>query len=272
MKSNTISKSNISLINYFVEVFSYRSLILNLVSRDIKVKYAQTFLGVLWVIIQPLTGVFIFTLFFKYVLNVSNWNLGIPYHIYAFCGMNAWLLFSSSIQSAGTSLLNEEQLIKKVYFPRIILPIVRTMGSLIDFLVSTLVLLIVAVFSGVNLSMNIIWFPLILLLTSLISLSVSIWLSALTIRYRDFHHIIPYVINFGIWLTPVFYPASILPEKFSRWLYLNPMATIVDLFRWSFFGASFRIDTLMGLVIPAVLLIIGLLYFRKIEQLISDYL
>lgn len=272
MKSSSISKENISLINYFVEVFKYKALIYNLVNRDIKVKYAQTFLGFLWVVIQPLTGVFIFTFFFKYVLNVSHWNLNIPYHIYAFCGLNAWLLFSTSMQSAGTSLLNEEQLIKKVYFPRLILPIVRTLGSVIDFMVSTIVMLIFAVFSGAHLSINILFFPVILMLTILISLSISIWLSALTIRYRDFHHIIPYVINFGIWLTPVFYPTSILPEKLINILYLNPMVAVVELFRWSFFDTTFPQDAWKGLVIPVILLLSGLIYFRKVEKLISDYL
>lgn len=272
LKHFVFSSKETSLISYMKEVLRYKGLVVSLLLRDIKVKYAQTFLGFLWVVIQPLTGVFIFTFFFKYVLNVSHWNLAIPYHIYAFCGLNAWLLFSTSMQSAGTSLLNEEQLIKKVYFPRLILPIVRTLGSVVDFMMATIVMLIFAVISGVHLSFNILFFPVVLMMTVLISLSISVWLSALTIRYRDFHHIIPYVINFGIWLTPVFYPTSILPEKLINILYLNPMVAVVELFRWSFFDTTFPQDAWKGLVIPVILLLSGLIYFRKVEKLISDYL
>ncbi len=273
MKTTTITSDNNSLTSYLKEVLKYRFLIFTLVKRDFKVKYAQTFLGFIWVILQPLTGVAIFTFFFKYLIDTSSWSLEIPYYIYAFCGLIAWIFFSGSLQSAGTSLLNEEQLIKKVYFPRLLLPIVRTVSAMFDFLISAAVLIIVAAFSGINISLNVVFAPFILILTAVVALSVSIWLSALTIRFRDFHHIIPYLISFGIWLTPVFYPATLIPENFKWLIYLNPMAGIIDLFRWSFFSTSLPSGYIaLGFILPCILFISGLVYFRKVEKLIADYL
>lgn len=270
---SVITSKEESLTDYIQSVLKYRMLIFTLVKRDFKVKYAQTFLGFIWIILQPLTGVTIFTFFFKYLIDTSSWSLEIPYHIYAFSGLIAWIFFSVSLQTAGTSLLNEEQLIKKVYFPRLLLPIVRTVSAMFDFFISAAVLIIVAAFSGVSISLNIIFAPFILVLTAIVALSVSIWLSALTIRFRDFHHIIPYVINFGIWLTPVFYPATLIPEKFKWMIYLNPMSGIIELFRWSFFSTTFpSIYIVLGFIFPCLLFITGLFYFRKIEKLIADYL
>ncbi|MCZ2393631.1 MAG: ABC transporter permease [Chitinophagales bacterium] len=259
--------------DYLKNVYHYRNLILVLVKRDFKIKYAQTLLGFLWVILQPLTGVAIFTFFFKILLDTSSWSTEIPYHIYAFCGMIAWIFFSNSLQSAGTSLLQEEELIKKVYFPKLVLPIVRTIGSMFDFFISAAVLIVIAMFSGVSISYCIIFAPFILILTAIIALSVSIWMSALTIRFRDFHHIIPYLIGFGIWLTPVFYPTTIIPESYKWLIYINPMAGVIDLFRWSFFSTTAPSGLVaLGFIIPVLLFISGVIYFRKVEKQLSDYL
>lgn len=273
MTSNTITSENKSTFGYLKEFIKYRFLILTLVKRDFKIKYAQTFLGFLWVILQPLTGVAIFTFFFKFLLDTSSWSTEIPYHIYAFCGMIAWIFFSNSLQLAGTSLLQEEMLIKKVYFPRLILPVVRTISAMFDFFISAAVLVVIAIFSGVEISYQIIFAPFILVLTAIIALSISIWLSALTIRFRDFHHIIPYFIGFGIWLTPVFYPSTIIPEDNKWFIYLNPMAGVIELFRWSFFSTTApSAFTALGFILPVLLFISGVIYFRKVEKQLSDYL
>ncbi|MCO5249562.1 MAG: ABC transporter permease [Chitinophagales bacterium] len=261
------------IYEYLKSVYHFRHLVLIFVKRDFKVKYAQTLLGFLWIIIQPLTGVAIFTFFFKYLIDTSSWSLEIPYHIYAFCGLIAWIFFSNSLQSAGTSLLQEEELIKKVYFPKLVLPIVRTIGAMFDFLFSALVLIVIAVLSGVSISYCIVFAPFILILTAIIALSVSIWMSALTIRFRDFHHIIPYLIGFGIWLTPVFYPTTIIPESYKWLIYINPMSGVIELFRWSFFSTTAPSGLVaLGFIIPVLLFISGVIYFRKVEKQLSDYL
>jgi len=251
------------------KLLAYRALIYIFAVRDIKVQYTQTFMGVLWSLIQPLTGLLIFTFFFSYVIKVDTG--GIPYPLFAFSGMISWYFFSSLIAQTGTSLMQSQYLIRKIYFPKLILPISKSLSCLVEFGISLSLLLLMMLIWGYKPGLNILWFPVIILFNIITGLSVGLWLSALTIRYRDFYHIIPYLINFGIWLTPVFYPATLIPSKLQFLIYFNPMAGIVGAYRWSLLGGQApSVYYLYSLGIILIIFITGLYYFRKIENQIAD--
>jgi len=264
-----------TLFRYLSDVLKKKRLILLLAKRDISVKYAQTLLGFGWTVLQPLTGMVIFTLFFTKVFPVDANDIGIPYHLFSYSGFICWILFSNIISGAGTSLLQEENLIKKVYFPRIIVPLSKTMNYFFDFLFSFLVLIIISVFYDANVIWRFVFIMPSLLLILMNSLTIAIWLSALTMRFRDFNHIIPYIINFGIWLTPVFFPLQILPNNIKFLVELNPMAFSIELFRASLFGLELPELSIGVILIQLTLFVIfvfGIKYFIKIDKLMSDYL
>lgn len=259
-----------SLKDYFVRVWNYRSMLLILAKRDLKIKYAQTALGLVWTIIQPLTGLLIFTFFFNEVIKLP----GIPesgYAVFAFTGMTSWYFFSFLVYQASTSLINDQDLAQKIFFPKIILPLSKVLVGLVDFAVSLGLLFILLLIKGIAPGWQILLLPLFILLNIAVGLSVSIWLSALTIRYRDLHHIVPYVVNFGIWLTPVFFPATLIPDKYSALLYLNPMAGVVEGFRWSIWEhTDFNPMYFIGIGISLLFLVVGVLYFKKVEDEMID--
>ena len=250
-------------------LFSYRALIYVFASRDLKVQYSQTFLGILWSMIQPLTGLLIFTFFFNYVVKVDTG--GIPYPLFAFSGMISWYFFSSLMAQSGTSLMQSQYLIRKIYFPKLILPISKSLTCFVEFSISLLLLFVIMMITGYYPSINILFLPFFILFNLMTGLAVGLWLSALTIRYRDFYHIIPYLINFGIWLTPVFYPATLIPHKIQFLIYFNPMAGIISGFRWSLLGgAPPSVYYLFSFGFVIIIFISGLYYFRKMETKIAD--
>ena len=262
-----------SLAEYLRKVYEHRNMILTIARRDLKVKYAQTALGVFWAVLQPITGMVIFSLFFTNIFNLEDFGIYVPYYLFAFAGLSAWLYFTYIVQGAGTSLLSEENLVKKVYFPRIVLPLAKTLVGFVDFGITILLLIAMAAVTGNLYPANLIALPLVILVVTFIGFSLAIWLSALTIRYRDFHHLIPYIVNFGIWLTPVFYPATIIPQKIYYLIYLNPMAGAVDFFRWSVMGTPLpSAYFLVSFAVVFLLLVSGLIYFRRVEDLIADHL
>jgi len=251
------------------KLFSYRALIYIFAVRDLKVQYAQTFLGILWSVLQPLTGLLIFTFFFAYVIKVDTG--GIPYPLFAFSGMISWYFFSSVMAQSGTSLMQSQYLIRKIYFPKLVLPISKALTCFVEFGISFLLLLIMMLILGYYPKINILALPVFIALNLLTGLAVGLWLSALTIRYRDFYHIIPYLVNFGIWLTPVFYPATLIPEKIKFLVYFNPMAGIISGFRWSLLGgAPPSVYYLISFFIVVFIFITGLFYFRRMETKIAD--
>lgn len=271
-KVNIFTNQPEPLFSYFRQLWDFRLLIFSLAKRDLKAKYAQTFLGVLWSVIQPLIGLLIFTFFFEKVIPIGS-KIGYPYAIFAFTGMTAWYYFTYNVTQGGTSLLQGQDLVKKIYFPRLVLPLSKAMVGLADFFTSLILLFILMLLEGFVPGSNFVFFPLFLLLNILIGLSISIWLSALTIRFRDFNHIIPYLVNFGIWLTPVFYPSTLVPKAYAHLIYLNPMAGVIDGFRWSLIGnEDFPSQYWMGFGIAALLFITGILYFRKVEEGLTDWL
>lgn len=266
----SIKSNDRTLISYLKEVWRFRHLILTFATRDLKVQYAQTYLGILWSVIQPLTGLVIFTFFFQKVIHL---NLTVPYPVFAFSGMMGWFYFTSLMGLSGTSLLQNVALIKKVNFPRLVLPLSKAVVGLVEFSISLLLLFVLILLTGTEVSYRIIFLPLVVFANIITGLSIGIWLSALTIRFRDFHHLIPYLIGFGIWVTPVFYPATIVPENY-RWIYyFHPVANLIAMYRWIFIGWPVPIvQTIISLLIVLVIFISGLYFFMKNEKFIADYL
>jgi len=257
------------IISSLIKTYEYRSLIYTFAIRDLKIQYAQTFLGVLWTIARPLAGLLIYTIFFSFLLNVQTGN--VPYFLFAFSGMIYWYYFSYLISKAGTSLLEAQSIIKKIYFPKLVLPFSKVLGGLVEFGISLFVLFVMVIIWGNPLNIKILLLPAFIIANIFIALSIGIWLSALTVRFRDFHHIIPYLINFGIFLTPVFYPATLIPSKYSFFVFLNPMAGVIEGFRWILFdGAIPSAYYCIGIIPVIFLLISGFYFFAKMEGRIAD--
>jgi len=269
MTKKIIDSRNTVLRLDFKKLYAYRSLIMIFAFRDLKVQYAQTFLGILWSLLQPLTGLLIFTFFFNYVIKVDTG--GIPYPLFAFSGMISWYFFSSLMAQSGTSLMQSQYLIRKIYFPKLVLPVSKSLSCFAEFFIAFLLLVFLMIIWGYYPSLNIVFLPFFVLANLFTGLAVGLWLSALTIRYRDFYHIIPYILNFGIWLTPVFYPTTLLPESIRFLLYFNPMAGVISGFRWSLLGGAPPSPYyLVSLVLVLIIFISGLFYFRKMETKIAD--
>lgn len=256
-------------VEYLKKIWQYKRLILTFAKRDIKIQYAQTFLGLLWTIVQPLTALIIFTVFFSKLIYLPG--IHSRYSIFVFSGLLIWNNFSYILGRSGTSLMENQHIIKKIYFPKLILPLSKVLVSWIEFSVSFVLMFLLLIISKEPLTLRIFALPLVLLLNVLLALSIAIWLSALTVRYRDFHHLIPFITGFGIWLTPVFYPTTIIPLKYSLVIYFNPVAGVIDLFRWVITGQEFELlYFLPSWFISFILLLLGYHYFIKIEKTITD--
>ena len=259
-----------SIGTYFKKIWTYRLFIIVLAKRDLKIKYAQTSLGLVWTIIQPITGLAIFYLFFHLLVALPN----VPdtgYAVFAFSGMTAWYFFSYIVYQASTSLINTQDLAQRIYFPKIILPLSKVLVGLVDLGISLVILFVLMLIKGITPGWQTLLLPVFVVMNIIVGLSVAIWLSALTVRYRDLQHIVPYIVNFGIWLTPVFFPATLIPDKFSWFLYLNPMAGIVEGYRWCIWqydGFSFMYFT--GLALATVVLLFGVYFFKQTEDEMVD--
>lgn len=250
------------------KVWQYRALLLAFAVRDIRTQYAQTRLGILWSFIQAITAALIINLFFGLLIKLQI--TGIPYIVYAFPGMMAWYYFSYIVNYSGTSLVQSQHIIKKVYFPKLILPLYKTIVGLIDFFIWFILLLIMLVYYSHPLSINILFMPLCILFNIITGLSIAIWLSALTVRYRDIFHIIPYLVGFGIFVTPVFYETTMIPQAYHYLVYINPMAGVIAFYRWCLFDMSLSVNYLWGLIPTFVLFVSGIYYFRSVEGKMAD--
>lgn len=256
-----------SLSTYLKKIWQNRSLVLTLAKRDLKIKYAQTALGLSWTILQPLTAVVVFTLFFSGLLDLET---PYPYILFVLSGVLLWGLFNYIFSHGSASLTSNSELIKKMSFPKIILPISKVLLALVEFAITFALLLFLMVVFGTKFQLKMLLFPIIILPLILLALGVAMLLSAATIKNRDLFHIIPFLVNFGIWLTPVFYPVSLIPERFIDFLYLNPIAAVIQLFRWSFFDEALSPYIILGICICFITFIIGFFYFKKVEDKIID--
>jgi lipopolysaccharide transport system permease protein len=260
-----------SLLSQIKSIYSYRSFIILFARRDIKTQYSQSVLGILWSFIQALTAILIVNFFFGKLLGLQIGK--IPYALFAFPGMVAWYYFSQLVGQAGTSLMQSQHIIKKVFFPKLILPLSKTLAGLVEFSIWFILFLIMLVYYKYPLTINILFLPLALLLIIITGLSVAIWLSALTIRFRDAMYIIPYLIGFGIFVTPVFFETAMIPAQYHYLIYFNPMAGVIVLMRSCLLGMEFPSWYYCAGIVPVIILFFtGLFYFRKVEGKMVDLL
>ncbi|MGK0390189.1 MAG: lipopolysaccharide transport system permease protein [Maribacter sp.] len=271
IKVRIIEDKPVGLAQYLMDIWDHRHLVVSLTRRELKIKYAQTALGLVWVLLQPLTGLIIFTVFFDLLIQVDTGD--VPYPLFAFSGLLAWYFFAYTVQAGGVGLISSGDLIKKVYFPKMIIILSKTALGFIDFLIGFILMAMIMFFYGVHLHFGILFLPLVMIFNAITGFSLALWLSALTVRNRDFQHIIPYLVNFGIWLTPVFYPGTLIPDDFQWALYLNPMAAVVAGYRWSLLGDVLPNVRYLLSIIPIIILFFsGFWYFRKVEDDIADYI
>ena len=248
---------------------SYWELLYFLVWRDIKVRYKQTLVGVGWAVIQPLSVMLMFTLVFGKLAGFPA--DGAPYPIFAFAALLLWNYFSQSVSRGGASMLNNANLVTKVYFPRVILPILGVAAPMVDFAISFVLLLAMMLWFGVAPGWGILVFPLFLLGTLLLALGLALWLSAMCVRYRDVGVMIPLLLQAGLYASPVAYPARLIPERWQLLYSLNPMVGMVEGFRWALFGTALPVQSLLiGLGTTTALLVSGFIYFQRRTPLFAD--
>jgi lipopolysaccharide transport system permease protein len=254
----------------FKELWEYRELLYFLTWRDVKVRYKQTALGAAWAIIQPLFMMAVFSLFFGRLAKVPS--DGIPYPIFTFCALLPWQLFAHALTESSNSLVANERLITKVYFPRLVVPIAAVLGGLVDFAVAFVILLGMMLYYGIIPTWAIITLPGFLLLAVMTALGVGLWLSALNVKYRDVRYTINFLIQFWLFATPVAYPSSLVPERWRPLYGLNPMAGVVEGFRWALLGKQEAPGAMLWVSVAVVILILigGLYYFRRMEQEFAD--
>lgn len=251
------------------ELWAYRELLWVLTLRDLKVRYKQTLLGVAWAVIQPLTAMIIFTIIFGRLAGLPS--DGYPYPVFVFVGLLPWTFFANSIGTIGGSVAGSAPLITKVYFPRLIIPLTSVGSGLVDFAVSTGVLLLLMLYYRVPWSANLGMVPLLVVGVVFTGLGVGALLSALTVAYRDFRYVIPFLVQTWLFATPVIYPGNLIPEGWRWALYLNPMSGWIDGFRAAFLGKGFDVVGLgISSAVATLLLLGGVFYFEKVQQGFAD--
>jgi len=251
-------------------LWRYRELLYFLTWRDIKVRYKQTVLGAAWAVLQPVLTMAIFTVVFSRLAKVPS--DGVPYPIFSFCGLLPWTLFAYAITQAGNSLVVNANLVSKVYFPRLVIPLAAALAGLLDFIIAFLVLLALMAFYGIVPTPAMVALPLFLLLAMAAALAVGIWLAALNVQYRDVRHTIPFLTQIWLYATPIAYPTSLIHGSLRLVFALNPMTGVVAGFRWAIIGKE-RLDIgflVLSSAITVVALIGGLYYFRRVEQRFAD--
>ena len=262
------SKGRVSLQLH--ELWEYRELLYFLVWRDVKVRYKQTVLGAAWAIIQPFCTMVVFSLFFGRLANIPS--DGIPYPVFSYAALVPWTFFANGLSKASTSLVLSANLIKKVYFPRLAVPIASVLAGIVDFILAFAVLVGMLFYYGMVPTVNMLWLPLFLLLALVTSLGVALWLSSLNVQFRDVQYVIPFLTQLWLFLTPIAYPSSLLSEPWRTLYGINPMAGVVEGFRWALLGT----DTAPGpmimvsALVALVLLVSGGLYFRRMEKTFAD--
>jgi lipopolysaccharide transport system permease protein len=253
------------------ELWSYRELLFFLTWRDIKVRYKQTVLGAAWAIIQPFFTMVVFSLFFGRLAKIPS--DGLPYPIWNFAAMVPWTFFAFGLTQSSNSLVGSSNLLKKIYFPRLVIPIASVLSGLVDFALAFVVLLLMMVFFGFMPTLNIVWLPALVMLTFATSLGVGLWFSALNVQFRDVRYTIPFLTQFWLFATPIAYPSSLITDPTLRALYaLNPMVGVVEGFRWALLGTDTQPGPMIivSTVAALTILIGGLYYFRRMEKTFAD--
>lgn len=253
----------------FREIWEYRELLYFFVWRDVKIRYKQTGLGFLWAIIQPLIMMVIFTLLFGGLAHMPS--EGIPYPLFSFAALLPWTLFAEGITRSTTSMVSNANIMTKVYFPRLIMPLSGVISPVVDFFMAFFILILMMAAYGFVPTWNVVFLPFFLLFAVITAFSVGLWLSALNVKYRDFQYAIPFMIQLWFFASPVVYPSNLLPEPLKLLYGLNPMAGVIEGFRWALLGTNPpSLMILVSVMVVTLLLISGLFYFRRMEQYFAD--
>ena len=274
---HTVDSENVTIIKpiegwrmlNLKELWAYRELLWVMTMRDIKVRYKQTVLGVAWAIIQPVITMLIFTFIFGRLAKIPS--DGIPYPVFVFSGLLAWNFFSAAVATGGASLVGASSLISKVYFPRLIIPLASIGVTIIDFMIACIILLILMFFYSVSISVQFLLLPVFFFGLLVTTIGLSTWLSAVTVTYRDFRFVIPFMLQIWMYLTPVIYPVSFIPEKWRWLIYLNPLLGWINGLRAAFLGHPIDwFAVAVSAVFASVILLLGIRYFEKAERRFAD--
>lgn len=252
------------------ELWEYRELLYFLTWRDIKVRYKQTALGAAWAIIQPFLTMVVFSLFFGTLAKIPS--DGVPYPVFSFAALVPWTFFANGLTQSSASVVGSAHVIRKLYFPRLVIPISSVMSGVVDFGLSLLVLFGMMAYYGIAPTPQIVWLPSLMLLALVTSLGVGVWLSALNVQYRDVRYTVPFLTQLWLFATPIAYPSTLLPEPWRMLHGLNPMAGVVDGFRWALLGTDTAPGPIVGISALAAfaILVSGLYYFRRMERTFAD--
>ncbi len=254
----------------FKELWRYRELVYFLTWRDIKVRYKQAVLGIAWAVLQPLLTMVIFTVIFGTLLGTPS--QGIPYPLFSLTALLPWQLFATALQRSSVSLVGNANLITKIYFPRLAIPLSSIFAALVDFLISIAVLIGVMIYYQYWPGWNVLWLPLLVVFALFTALAVGLWLSALNVQYRDIQQMVPFLVQVWMYASPIVYPIETIPAGIWRWLYgLNPMVGVIQGFRWALLGGTPPdITMVISVVMVLILLVSGLFYFRRMEKTFAD--
>jgi len=258
--------------HYWADLWRYRELFYFLAWRDILVRYKQTFVGMAWAIMRPFLTMLVFTIVFSKLAKLPS-DGGVPYPILVFAALLPWQFFSSAFAEAGNSLIANANMISKVYFPRLVIPVSAVIVSFVDFLISGIVLVGLMVWYGFMPDWRIVTLPLFMLFAVAAAMGAGLWIAALNVKFRDFRYIVPFVVQLGLYISPVGFSSSIVPERWRLLYSLNPMVGVIDGFRWAILGGEGQLyipGFLLSAALVAVMLVTGVLYFRKTERTFAD--
>lgn len=252
------------------ELWRYRELVYFLTWRDVKVRYKQTALGASWAVIQPVFTMVVFSLFFGRLAGVPS--DGLPYPIFSYAALVPWTFFSNGVTQSANSMVSNQNLVRRVYFPRLAIPLASILAGLVDFAIAFVVLIGMMVYYGTALTPQVVWVPLLLLLALVTALGVGLWLSALNVQYRDVRYVTPFLTQAWLFVTPIAYPSSLLSEPWRTIYGLNPMAGVVEGFRWALLGTETAPGAIVFVSSLAALAILvgGAFYFRRMERTFAD--
>ncbi len=256
----------------FREIWIYRELFVFMTLRDVLIRYKQAALGVMWAVVQPLLMMVVFTVIFGRLLGMQE-ELDVPYPIMTFAALLPWTYFSNAMSNSSLSMVAAGSMLRKIYFPRLIIPVSTTLSGLVDLLISFVILLALMLYYQVAFRLELLLIPLFSLYAVFAALAVGFWFSALNVKYRDIKHIVPFIVRIGLYVSPVVFYSEIIPERWRLWVNLNPMFGIIDGFRWAILGPQYMPywpGFFVGLAAVTVIFITGLIYFRTAEKSFAD--